>query len=81
MLTKNKLGLLTSTSIALMLFSLLTNAQVSELGCSTNCLTCFDTTSEGCMSCENSKVLLAYQCVDNCDSLTGDGITGYTLDD
>lgn len=56
----------------------ITNAQVSELGCATNCLTCFDTTSTGCMSCTNGKVLLKYQCVTSCTSIAG--VTGYTLD-
>lgn len=53
-------------------------AQVSDLGCSANCKTCFDTTSAGCMSCESGYVLLQYQCVSDCNALSG--VTGYTLD-
>ena len=48
-------------------------AQTSVIGCATNCLTCFDTSSTGCMSCTNGKVLMSYQCVDSCDA-------GYTAD-
>lgn len=75
-------GLLTS-GLLLLSLSYLTErskAQTSELGCYTNCLTCFDTTFEGCMSCEDGYVMLKYQCVADCDALSGDGVTGYTLD-
>lgn len=59
----SRLAMKANYVISLVMFGLLVPAvdgQTSIVGCAANCLTCFDFTSSGCMSCYNGKVLMNY---------------------